>query len=346
MSETAMESFNRDILKIRFTNDILQVLSKTGVGYPVDIDPNNIVIVLVVPKQGIQTGADILTGIGIDLNELLELNKDICITAGVSNQYDSLDELHYAYKDAIKALDYRIIKGSNSVILYKEVPIRSENRYYYSFIQEKQILSSLRAGDLTSIQDILRQTIVSIKNSNVSSDIAKCIYFEIVNTALKSLNELELDKSKVKLNLPNLVQIKTLDEVYQAISMFYEEICELVKKTRHTKSTSILENTIEYINNNCFNPALSVESAAEALSVSPSYLSRIFKEQSGSSFVDYVHLVRLAYAKKMLGQSDSNVALVSDAVGYNNVRNFIRVFKKYEGVTPTEYRLSQSLSKK
>jgi YesN/AraC family two-component response regulator len=166
-----------------------------------------------------------------------------------------------------------------------------------------------------------------------------------VNTALKALNELELDEAKARFNLPNLVQIRTLDEVYFAISSFYSDICSLIQKTKHSKSSSLLENALEYIHNNSCDAMLSVESAAEALSVSPSYLSRIFKEQLGTSFIDYVHMVRLKNAKQLLSGSNDNVALISDAVGYGNVRNFIRVFKKYEGVTPTEYRLSQSLNK-
>ena len=95
------------------------------------------------------------------------------------------------------------------------------------------------------------------------------------------------------------------------------------------------------VNGGKHDKSLSAELLADEFSVSPSYLSRYFKEQTNLNFTDYVHSVRLSKAKELLTVTDFTVADIADKVGYNSIYNFTRVFKRYEDITPTDYRLSE-----
>jgi len=81
-----------------------------------------------------------------------------------------------------------------------------------------------------------------------------------------------------------------------------------------------------------------LEDAAKVACLSPKYLSRIFKEQTGTGFSEYKLKIKIAEAKKLLGKSGFNVNQISDKLGYENTESFIRQFKKLTKKTPTEYR--------
>ena len=85
-------------------------------------------------------------------------------------------------------------------------------------------------------------------------------------------------------------------------------------------------------------PDLSVERICDCLGKSRSYLSRMFKENTGMNLLDYLHTTRLTEAKKLLNDTDLGISEIASRVGYYSGWTLARVFKRYEGITPTAYR--------
>lgn len=85
-------------------------------------------------------------------------------------------------------------------------------------------------------------------------------------------------------------------------------------------------------------PDLSVEIICDCLGKSRSYLSRMFKENTGMNLLDYLHTTRLTEAKKLLNETDLGISEIASKVGYYSGWTLARVFKRYEGITPTAYR--------
>ena len=85
-------------------------------------------------------------------------------------------------------------------------------------------------------------------------------------------------------------------------------------------------------------PDLSVEMICDCLGKSRSYLSRMFKENTGMNLLDYLHTTRLTEAKKLLNETDLGISEIASKVGYYSGWTLARVFKRYEGITPTAYR--------
>jgi two-component system, response regulator YesN len=82
---------------------------------------------------------------------------------------------------------------------------------------------------------------------------------------------------------------------------------------------------------------ITLEKTAEILSVSAPYLSKIFKEDTGTTFKEYVIELRMEQAKQLLKRSGQSIRETGERVGYNDTNYFIRAFKKYEGITPKDY---------
>lgn len=92
-----------------------------------------------------------------------------------------------------------------------------------------------------------------------------------------------------------------------------------------------------FIERNCFKKT-TLNDAAEAVCLSPKYLSRIFKEHTGTGFNDYRLKIKIEASKELLAKSGYNVNQISDKLGYENPESFIRQFKKLTKHTPTGFR--------
>lgn len=106
---------------------------------------------------------------------------------------------------------------------------------------------------------------------------------------------------------------------------------------RTSKSRRIAK-VCDYIENN-FSSPIRLNDVAELINMSESAFSHFFKKKTRCTFIDYVNNIRIAKACQMLSETTHNVAEICYACGFNNMSNFIRIFKKKKGSTPNEYRI-------
>ncbi len=95
----------------------------------------------------------------------------------------------------------------------------------------------------------------------------------------------------------------------------------------------------EYIDSH-YSYDLSLDDVSRELNISPYYFSKIFKEEEGVTFIEYLTRIRLDHAKKLLAENNLPVKEICAAVGYQDPNYFSRLFRRSEGVSPTEYRES------
>lgn len=97
------------------------------------------------------------------------------------------------------------------------------------------------------------------------------------------------------------------------------------------------QDIITYVNINFADQDMCLKTLAAKYNLSTPYISRIFKKSTGNTLTDYIHMLRLNLAKKYLAEG-MTLNDISEKCGYANTLTLIRAFKKYEGVTPSEYK--------
>ncbi|WP_309122359.1 helix-turn-helix domain-containing protein [Paenibacillus sp.] len=107
---------------------------------------------------------------------------------------------------------------------------------------------------------------------------------------------------------------------------------------RNPAQSLYIRKTIEEIEAQYADSELSLLRAAERASMSVTYFTRLFKQEAGTTFMKYVTDVRMTKAKQLLAQQDRKVGDVALEVGYTNYHHFAKAFRKYHGITPTQYR--------
>lgn len=119
-----------------------------------------------------------------------------------------------------------------------------------------------------------------------------------------------------------------LGRVYRIASQKYE-----------ISSQDNLTGVMHYIDQNYMRPCKLSDLAKIAL-LSPSYLSAQFKIRFGVSISDYIHMKRMENACSLMKTTDDSILAIMREVGYNDPKNFYRIFKSHTGMTPGDYRES------
>jgi two-component system response regulator YesN len=110
----------------------------------------------------------------------------------------------------------------------------------------------------------------------------------------------------------------------------------LVNQKKEEKDP-IITFTIDYIESH-YSKDLSLDIIADQMKITSGYLSSYFRDKTGIRFTDYLNEYRLNKAKTLLQETNFKIHEVSEKVGYQNVNSFIRIFKKMNGSTPSDFR--------
>lgn len=121
-------------------------------------------------------------------------------------------------------------------------------------------------------------------------------------------------------------------------STYVELAIRQIREEREQSTSNMMDRAAVYIRER-FREDISLEDAAEYVHLNPYYFSKVFKQQTGESFIDYVTRLRIDEAKELMKDEALSLKEVCYAVGYKDPNYFSRVFKKVTGATPTEYRL-------
>ena len=112
---------------------------------------------------------------------------------------------------------------------------------------------------------------------------------------------------------------------------------EATQNTRQMAENSLFNSILYFIQDNLNQPP-SLETLCTRFSLGRTYLSRIFKEATGSSPVDYWIHAKIKEAKKLIREGNLNITQISEILGYSGIHHFTRMFKRITGMSPTDYK--------
>ena len=103
------------------------------------------------------------------------------------------------------------------------------------------------------------------------------------------------------------------------------------------EKTAMVDNIISYINENYMKP-ISLAQISQNAYLSPIYVSKVFKDATGESPINYLIKLRLSKACELLEDSNGSIKEIARQVGYADAYYFSKLFKKYYGISPVHYR--------
>ena len=312
--------------------------------YAVEVDENRIALLINTDEINDANGKNVIEGILKEIMELLDINLRIHTSIGIGKEYTSLDMVCKSYNEAITALDYISIRSDYQIIHYNQVRT-SKNSIYYPISKEQQLFNHVKLGDYKSAEALLDEIYrINFLDRDITVKLTNCLLSNLFSSLLKILEELGLDfyeyfNEDMSL-IPDLNNKGSVNEVFEYIKRNLRKLCVRIAEKKSSHNTELRDKIISFIESAYPDRNLSLIEVADYFNVTTPYLSRFFKEQTGYNFNDYLNRYRIQKAKTILKDSEISIAEISEKIGYNSSGTFIRIFKRYESVTPGQYKES------
>lgn len=261
------------------------------------------------------------------------------VTAGIGNVYGDLKETQQSYREAVTALKHRTLFGGDRTIRYDELPKATTLPQLSTIRQEVLIL--LRLGNLPAIEDYIRALFDLLREQDRQIDHLYMALYEFVAT-------LNLFAAEVKIELAPYVEepfyperlterMERLEDIELWLLEAFRNTVERTSSQKQSSPAKLVEKAKQYIDEHFAGSELDLNEIAGSVFVNPSYLSRIFKNETGYSVVEYITACRMVKAKEMIESGCKNMYFVAESIGYKDANYFSKCFKKYYQVSPSKF---------
>lgn len=241
------------------------------------------------------------------------------------------------------------LNGSSKIFSMKE-KIAFENFNKARIEKKFLLLKRLVEGDFESAEILINEIFESTKLYILPVHLKSIVTHELLDIILIHIYHYES-----KVNLPQFRDLLSLNEINKILTctqmnevqFFFLEIIKRFRLVEEgLKNNGKIGEIYNYISMNLNDPQLTLDSLAIKYNLSNSYISNMFKKEYNITFLDFIHNKRINQAKELLERTEWNITEISLTVGYYSHRTFSTVFKRMEGLTPTDYRKIKTNFKK
>lgn len=284
-----------------------------------------------------------------------ELNISLFMAAG--DVTDDFSGIHRSYEMAQKKIKEKRAEEKRILALRNQETEQELNTRFddvYGEYDFKLLIKEIRNGDSEKAQTELQAILQSSSRRLQSADMMKLqlFYMNFINRIAGAClpeceayaDELAMQCMTVMRELIYIGSDTIVTEMWDCLRKFVEKLVEVYQENNGKRKHWMIDQVLQYVEEN-YNTALSTRDIAGRFFMNTSYFSKLFHEQMGCTFSNYLINVRVEKAKMMLTQTNMKLYDIAEAVGYTNVQYFSTIFKEKEGLTPSAFRQMRSAVK-
>lgn len=273
-------------------------------------------------------------------------NYKMLIYASVSGVHESLYNLNKCYHEAQDALENSILLGAEAVVtMYGDETDDSAEHKVGRMRLEKRytIVNSLLSDNYEHAEKMINEFISNTNNKDLNKEFQYRKH-TMVDDLFSTLDMISGDNRNIlwqeaKNLILDMVQCKNTSEY----SLLVHRIFNIFRKIRDEREDQLgnhskTEEIIQYIREQIHNPNLSVALISDAFGLSLSHVTRLLQGRLGIGTLEYIQRERIKTAKVLLLESSKSVNAIATEVGFYNFRTLNYAFKKYEGITASQFR--------
>lgn len=257
------------------------------------------------------------------------------ISFGVGDLCAALSDLPTGFKQACARLEARRFLGERGFIAQSDAPNEPKPSFAISISEAQEIASRLRSGDDASMKMTLDALFGRLESEGCSAADLTFVYAELIHILLQVSRENGLEK--LSDDIPALESFERIDDLR---AWFLSKFLSVQRDLSAREDLNYSEYTraaIQYMRRN-YHRKISLRDIAAHLNLNASYLSRLFKEDTGETLTGWLNALRLDEAERLLKSRDLTIREIADRVGIGNYNHFFTMFREGRGITPAEYR--------
>jgi YesN/AraC family two-component response regulator len=261
------------------------------------------------------------------------------VSVGIGRFYPHIADIRVSYRESKLALQYRLYNEEESVLYIDDLESTQKlPAFRYPRTTQNAIVDALAIGDKAQAQLAMEAFTHALQPSE-SYAISSQSYHMLLAAIIASVEH----KGG---GIPDMLEYDLFDQLRARETR--AEMCEwfsgylfplyeqITDENYHTSGKLIAQKVRKHVLDNVTRE-ISLAECADLLHISPAYLSRLFKKEFGSSFLDFVTESKMNEARRLLTATDHNISHIAEAVGYSH-RTFNRVFQRLLKMSPSDYR--------
>jgi two-component system response regulator YesN len=328
----------KSLIKHSIINLVNDIISKDNNGFVCYIE-NNIYIVLISfnnisEKSIIETITNLSNKISVSLKKYLNLLVNFVLP----NRLTSILSLKTEYYEAVKTLNKQLFTENN---INKLDNINNKKSLFsITYEMEKEIISLVETGQDRKLDLILSKIFTNLKSITQLKDDYDILINELIGLLLRICKKNEQfiskeTKKNIKSSLYNINNSIIIDDIQTNLIFVYNLITMEIDGNECSLYSKHIKKAIYYIKHNYKNE-ISLLSASNEINISSVYLSKLFKNEVGYGFSEYIQQYRILKSQELL-LNDLTIKEAASNSGFKNYSYFLNVFKKKTGVTPTQF---------
>lgn len=208
-----------------------------------------------------------------------------------------------------------------------------------------ELLEAIKSTNITEVERLLKEFFNVITEIKIPYYKYQLILMQLLINLIELIESLGFTHDEAFEKRLLFDELNSLNTIHEIEYWFKESIIPVimdkyseVSSTQHSNITDMVCSIIH----DEFYKDLTLENVSERINFHPSYVSRVFKKETGLTFSDYLMRYRINKVKKLLREGNMKIAEIAQTFHYNSSASFIRSFKKIEGMTPGQYRKKYS----
>lgn len=282
-----------------------------------------------------------------NLQQVINNYLKLQVSIGLSLPFHSFHKIAIAYREGLEALKHRIKLGKGIIIQYENI---NSGKHYlnlnYPTHTENDLMDAIKLAEADKAKELLHQLFKCIFTLELSPQEYQIPLTRLLNNLLIvmqesgiSLNQIYHDNGSI---FEELLNLHTMDEIEDWFwSIVIHSMITIFNSRQNAQYHNISEKIIDLVQHD-YDKDLTLEECASRLHYNANYLSSVFRKETQYYFSEYLTLYRFKMAKRWLEDTSMPIKDIAAKLRYNNSQNFIRSFRKLEGMTPGQYRDSMS----
>ncbi|MHC1750201.1 MAG: response regulator [Cellulosilyticaceae bacterium] len=278
--------------------------------------------------------------LSVQIGAHIRMYTNIKVATAIGETFTGTVPLYASIEKCDKTLEHVFYRGYKAILRQED----ADKSCRYIKINADKFMSAFREaigkGDSNEALKLFYSFVDKFEEDGISVEDARHFLDHLMNITILDYG-MYFEHYKEQLKEISIAYRKCilLGEIKEVMSKLVYTICNYVSQVKDVHYRKEVQDIIDYIQNN-INKRITLASIAEEVNMNESYISRLFKNETGNNIVNYINMIKMERAKELLKNPDNMIKDVANSLGFEEQSYFNKMFKKYFGITPNDYKKS------